>query len=215
MSTNNNGKRSIRAAAGLAAGLICMIPTAVRAQEQPAPPAPQAAEQATPQQGAMIKKESKLVLVDAVVTDKKGNYISDLVQKDFKVWEDDKEQPITSFSAEAGQGSGNNDQKHYLVLFFDNSTMDMTDQARARDAAAKFIAANAGPNRLMAIADFTGAVHIAQGDVLYCCLEDNPRRLQRRVTKLLSPFTAEWPERLTLATRWQRLDRGGVEDVEA
>jgi VWFA-related protein len=110
----------------------------------------------------LIKAETRLVLVDTIVTDKKGNYIGDLAQKDFKVYEDDKEQPITSFSAEAGQGTSKPDEKHYLVLFFDNSTMDMTDQARARDAAAKFIAANAGPNRLMAIADFTGAVHIAQ-----------------------------------------------------
>ena len=60
-----------------------------------------------------------------------------------------------------------------------------------------------------------GGVHVEQGDVLYCCLEDNPRRLQRRVTKLLSPFGDEWPERLTLATRWRRLDEGGVEDIEA
>ena len=110
----------------------------------------------------LIKAETRLVLVDTIVTDKKGNYIGDLVQKDFKVYEDDKEQPITSFSAEAGQGTGKPDEKHYLVLFFDNSTMDMTDQARARDAAAKFIAANAGPDRLIAIVDFTGAVHIAQ-----------------------------------------------------
>ena len=110
----------------------------------------------------LIKAETRLVLVDTIVTDKKGNYLSDLTQKDFKVWEDDKEQQIKSFSSEAGQGPGSADQKHYLVLFFDNSTMDMTDQARARDAAAKFIAANAGPNRLMAIADFTGVVHVAQ-----------------------------------------------------
>ena len=68
-----------------------------------------------------------LVNLGVTVTDKKGNYINDLAQKDFKVWEDDKEQAITSFSGEAGQGPGNNDQKRYLVLFFDNSTMDMTD----------------------------------------------------------------------------------------
>jgi AAA domain len=59
-----------------------------------------------------------------------------------------------------------------------------------------------------------GGLHVEQGDVLYCCLEDNPRRLQRRVTKLLSPFSNEWPERLTLATRWRRLDQGGVKDIE-
>jgi hypothetical protein len=42
--------------------------------------------------GAVIRTETKLVLVDTVVTDKKGNYIHDLEAKDFKVWEDNKEQ---------------------------------------------------------------------------------------------------------------------------
>ena len=60
-----------------------------------------------------------------------------------------------------------------------------------------------------------GGVHVEQGDVLYCCLEDNPRRLKRRVTKLLGAFGGEWPARLTLATQWRRLDQGGVEDIEA
>lgn len=51
------------------------------------------------------------------------------------------------------------------------------------------------------------------GDVLYCALEDNPRRLQKRITKLLGVFGEAWPERLTLATSWRRLDKGGVDDV--
>ena len=59
-----------------------------------------------------------------------------------------------------------------------------------------------------------GGIHVEQGDVLYLCLEDNPRRLKRRVTKLISPFSQEWPERLTLATRWRRLDQGGIQDIE-
>ena len=58
-----------------------------------------------------------------------------------------------------------------------------------------------------------GNLATTQGDVLYAALEDNPRRLQRRIDKLLSPFTAEWPARLTLATSWQRLDDGGVDDI--
>jgi hypothetical protein len=49
-----------------------------------------------------------------------------------------------------------------MVLFFDNSTMNPSDQISARDAAAKFIDANAGPDRLMAIVDFGGSVHISQ-----------------------------------------------------
>jgi VWFA-related protein len=109
----------------------------------------------------VIRAETRLVLVDTVVTDKKGDYVRDLAQKDFKVWEDGKEQPITSFSFEDSANSAN-PQPHYMVLFFDNSTMDMGDQARARDAAAKFIDANAGPGHLIAIADFGGSVHISQ-----------------------------------------------------
>ena len=53
----------------------------------------------------------------------------------------------------------------------------------------------------------------AQGDVLYAAMEDNPRRLQRRIDRLLSPFSAQWPERLTLTNSWRRLDKGGVDDI--
>ena len=106
--------------------------------------------------------ETRLVLVDSVVTDKKGNYVKDLTQKDFKVWEDGKEQPVTSFSYEESAGSPTNARPHYMVLFFDNSTMDRGDQAQARVAAAKFIDANAGPDRLIAVAEFGGTVHISQ-----------------------------------------------------
>jgi AAA domain len=53
----------------------------------------------------------------------------------------------------------------------------------------------------------------AQGNVLYCALEDNPRRLQRRIDKLLSPFSKSWPERLELVTSWRRIDQGGVDDI--
>jgi VWFA-related protein len=109
----------------------------------------------------VLRTETRLVLVDTVVTDKKGNYIRDLAQKDFKVWEDGKEQPLTSFSYEESTGSSKPELR-YMVLFFDNSTMDLADQANARNAAAKFIDANAGPDRLIAIAEFSGSVRISQ-----------------------------------------------------
>jgi VWFA-related protein len=111
---------------------------------------------------ATIRTETRLVLVDTLVTDKKGNYIRDLAQKDFKVWEDGKEQAISSFSFEENAGASGHGQPHYMVLFFDNSTMEAGDQVQARAAAAKFIDANAGPDRLIAIADFGGSVHITQ-----------------------------------------------------
>jgi VWFA-related protein len=125
-------------------------------QQQPAADPP-AASQAT-----VFKAQTKLVLVDSIVTDKKGNYIRDLKQKDFRVWEDNKEQEVKSFSYESGNASPNNPMKRYLVLFFDNSTMEFGEQAAARQAAAKFIDDNAGPNRQMAIADFGGTLRITQ-----------------------------------------------------
>src|SRR5262245_25007677 len=109
-----------------------------------------------------IKKESRLVLVDTVVTDKKGNYIHDLTQGDFKLYEDNKEQTITSFSTGANSAGPQNNQKRYLVLFFDNSSMALPDQISARAAAAKFIDANAAPDRLMAVVEFGGALQVKQ-----------------------------------------------------
>lgn len=125
-------------------------------QQQPAPGV-QAVSQAT-----VFKAQTKLVLVDSIVTDKKGNYIRDLTQKNFRVWEDNKEQEVKSFSYESGNASANSPMKRYLVLFFDNSTMEFGDQAAARQAATKFIDDNAGPNRQMAIADFGGTLRITQ-----------------------------------------------------
>ena len=46
--------------------------------------------------------------------------------------------------------------------------------------------------------------------MLYCALEDNPRRLQKRMTKILGAYKDDWPKALTLTTRWNRLDKGGV-----
>ena len=69
------------------------------------------AQDAGPQQpppantGTVIRTETKQVLVDAVVTDKKGNYVRDLEQKSFKVAEDGKAQTIKSFSYEADPAS--------------------------------------------------------------------------------------------------------------
>jgi hypothetical protein len=57
-----------------------------------------------------------------------------------------------------------------------------------------------------------GSITCAEGDVLYCALEDNNRRLQRRMNMLL-PGELEWPARLTLARSWRRLDAGGLDDI--
>jgi hypothetical protein len=69
---------------------------------------------------------------------------------------------------------------------------------------------------LAATADrFTlGALKPAQGDVLYLALEDNNRRLKRRMARLWPDTKAEWPKRLALVTDWKRADEGGLDDIE-
>ncbi|MBZ5633467.1 MAG: VWA domain-containing protein [Acidobacteriia bacterium] len=111
--------------------------------------------------GNVIRTETKLVLVDAVVTDKKGNYIRDLTAKDFRVWEDKTEQTVKSFSLEGGEPSPGA-QKQYLVFFFDVTSMSVPDQTLARQAAGRFASASFGPNRMMAVADYGGTMRMTQ-----------------------------------------------------
>jgi len=131
-----------------------------------APAAPGGAQAPAPQAGTnpgiVIKTEANLVLVDAIVTDKKGDYIHDLEQKEFHVFEDDAEQTITSFSRAADIQPDAPQSRRYMVLYFDDSTMQAGDQMRARDAAAKFVESTASPNCLVAVAEFSGTLRIAQ-----------------------------------------------------
>ena len=122
---------------------------------------PTTAQQQTPP-GPAIKAVTREVRVDVVVTDKKGNYIQDLTTKDFRLYEDNKEQPINTFSFGADPKGPIEAQRHYIVLFFDNSTMDLSDQPRARAAAGKFIDAYAGVDRVMSVMNFGGSLQIVQ-----------------------------------------------------
>jgi VWFA-related protein len=137
-------------------------PSVLRAQNSE-PPKPEAPAQQQPvATSPVIRTESRVVLVDAVVTDKKGNYVHNLTQKDFKVYEDNKEQAVTSFSFGSDTSGPVSAQKHYMILFFDNSSMALPDQIQARAAATKFIAEGAGPDRLMAVVDFGGSLLVRQ-----------------------------------------------------
>ena len=58
-----------------------------------------------------------------------------------------------------------------------------------------------------------GKLNVVQGDVLYLALEDNPRRLKRRMNALCPQMA--WSDRLTFATDWSRLDQDGVTPIKA
>ncbi len=132
------------------------------AQPDPTPQAPAAQTPPPAQSGSVIRSEARLVRVDAIVTDKKGNYVTDLTANDFKVFEDNKPQQVNSFYFGEDAATPAGARRRYMILFFDNSTMDFGDQARARQAAAKFIDSNAGPDRVMAIINFGGVVQVTQ-----------------------------------------------------
>ena len=153
-------------------GILLLAAAASPAQQAPA---------------TVIRTETKLVLVDVVVTGKKGAYVEDLELKDFKVWEDNKEQQLKTFSSGADP-KGPAGQQRYIVLFFDNSTMGLGEQMQARQAASRFIESNAGPDRLMAVVNFTGSLQIAQnftGDI---------DRLKQVVGGIKSSAVAPGPE---------------------
>jgi VWFA-related protein len=111
------------------------------------------------QQSTVIHAETRVVLVDAIVTVKNGSYVTDLTQNDFHVFQDNKEQAIKSFSLE---GTSKAAEPRSLVLFFDKASMEIRDQILARQAASRFIDAEAGPNRRMAVVTFDGSLRVAQ-----------------------------------------------------
>ena len=166
------------AAIALAIATAAVFCAAALAQQPPPPsepPAtnPSAAPQTPASSAPVIHAESRVVRVDVIVTDKKGNYVHDLTPKDFRVYDNDKEQQIVNFSFGSSEGGSQTPERHYMVLFFDDSTMGFADQAQARQAALKFIDADAGPDRVMAVVDFTGALRIIQN------FTGDPARLKR------------------------------------
>lgn len=56
-----------------------------------------------------------------------------------------------------------------------------------------------------------GSIKVQYGDVLYCALEDNLRRLQQRINTCMP--LVEKPSALELHTDWPRLDQGGTDAI--
>ena len=140
------------------------------AQQEEKNPSPQAETSAA----GVIKSESNVVLVDVIVTDKKGRYLHDMKQAEFHVFEDGAEQPITSFSREADIQPGAPERQRYMVLFFENEGLGSAGQMGERDAAVKFLEATASPQGaqglaslqlrgpMMAVLDYDRGLRVAQ-----------------------------------------------------
>jgi len=57
-----------------------------------------------------------------------------------------------------------------------------------------------------------GELRAAQGEVLYLALEDRLRRIKNRLGKILG--STPFPENLLIAETWNRLDKGGLDDLK-
>jgi VWFA-related protein len=132
------------------------------------------------QPNPVIQTETRVVLVDAIVTAKHGAYIHDLTEKDFHVFQDGKEQAIRSFSLETAAKAA---EPRSLLLFFDKTSMEARDQVVAKEAASRFIDAETGPNRRMAVAAYDGELRILQ------TFTDNAGRLKDALPAVSSSFT--------------------------
>jgi VWFA-related protein len=167
--------------AGLVFGLS-VAPLALEGQNS-AGGAPQAV---TTGQGFVLRSQTNLVLVDVRVTSK-GKLVTDLTEKDFRVFEDGAPQTITSFSlenieklAQASTTSGPPPtidldklppnvpaarvlQDHRLtLLFFDVSSMQPDDLMRALKAATTFVKQRLTPADLVALVTYTSSLRVVQ-----------------------------------------------------
>jgi VWFA-related protein len=84
------------------------------------------------------------VTVEAVVTDKKGNFQRDLTRDNFKLWEDGKEQKITSLSLE-GSGTTGRSGRHFIAFVFDS------ERPGLREEVVQFVERNASPDLYLAV----------------------------------------------------------------
>jgi VWFA-related protein len=114
------------------------------------------------QEETLIHTETRLVLVDAVAVNKKGEFVRDLTQKDFRLWEDGKEQKIAAFSLESAAVSPDRSNKHYIAMLFDTATAGQTSQVAMRQEATHFLDSFSSPDRYMAIINYGRDLQITQ-----------------------------------------------------
>ncbi len=121
--------------------LLVILTALVQAQEVSRPlPRPASSEHQSPAtvqsgqdvgEGEVVRVTASLVSVPVSVMDRQGKYVVDLQQRDFRIYEDGVEQPITHFS--------NVDQPFSVVLLMDTSGSTTSFLAQMKEAAKSFV----------------------------------------------------------------------------
>lgn len=107
----------------------------------------------------VTRTEAQSVLVDVLVTDKKGAYLPGLTAKDFQVWEDGKPQAVDGLFTEKGSAKA---AQHSLLLLFDNAAMTSREQNIARQVAMQILDQAAAGDPNIAVLEFSGTMRVAQ-----------------------------------------------------
>lgn len=132
-----------------------------------------------PSDANALRVQTDLVEVPVVVRDSRGDLVTGLQRSDFSIYDNGKEQIISSFSVENHPhlyvGSANNSQPEltapaaasavkpantrYVAFYFDDTNMPLGDLVSSRDAAKKFVLENLDPADRMAV--FTSSTTVS------------------------------------------------------
>jgi VWFA-related protein len=141
-------------------------------------PPPQNAEtQAAAAQEASLKVEAPSVIVDAIVTDKKGRHASDLTAEDFRVYEDDAPQKIVTFVPPVIEAAPSTAEPppagptvkrgldlarvRFITLVMDLGDLQPASVKRATDAAILYLEKNVAAEDYVAIYWIDESLHVA------------------------------------------------------
>ena len=142
-----------------------------------APPGQKADTEAPTAQEASLKVEAVSVIVDAIVTDKKGRHASGLTAEDFRVYEDDAPQKIVTFvppvieaapSTAEPPPAGPTVKKgldltrvRFITLVMDLGDLQFDSVWRATDAAIQYLEKNVAPEDYVAVYWIDESLHVA------------------------------------------------------
>lgn len=126
-------------------------PTLKQADSSTASPAPNTNVSSTENDEDVVKVQTDLVTIPVSVYDRNGLYIPGLLAKDFKVFEDGKEQQIAYF--------GTSDKPFTVVLLLDTSPSTSYKIEEIRNAARAFVD-QLKPNDQVLVISFDWGVHV-------------------------------------------------------
>src|SRR2546426_10106249 len=118
-------------------------------QEQPQQPTNKGSNEID--EGSVVRVNTSLITVPAVVMDRNGRYIANLKKEDFRIYEDGVEQSVAYFASV--------ERPFTVALMLDVSGSTQSQLSQIREAANTFVSRLRANDRMMAIT-FDGQIHV-------------------------------------------------------